>query len=143
MNDEPVAATSTGEKIFYVDWGIGNRTDAGIYLNKNLLKPRWKQLHDYVLQHEKDHVLGLTMFGELRLDFWLPIKIYLLSWLFMLLNPGALWQLSPIRIYKHPETGEKTIGTDITTFFSWIVIIIAILLISAGVNSLWAYLAGS
>jgi hypothetical protein len=90
-------------KITYVDWNLGNNFGDEIELNKNLLKPEYKFIHDNILKHELSHTDKAFTIQDLRLDLS-QSKISSLEVLkFMVKHPKSFTQLLPL--YYSPKHG--------------------------------------
>lgn len=87
-------------KISYIDSGLGNNFGDEIELNKNLLKPEYKQIHDAVLKHELEHTNNLFTLHDLKLDLS-SSKINSFDVIkFMWKHPRSFSQLLPIYYTK-------------------------------------------
>lgn len=79
----------------YVEWGIANRFNDCIELNRNLLK--YPDLHAAILRHEVEHTNKTFSWHDLRHDL-LPTKkvsqVQLFK--FMIKHPKAVSQFLPI-----------------------------------------------
>ena len=104
--------------ITYVRYGIANRfSDGGIELHDKLKEPRWKRLHDKIVDHEKGHSDGCTL-SDFRHDLgWLGRERWL-WWLFLLTTPTSWIQLSPV----YPHLGRWYVDCNLTIL--WVVTII-------------------
>ena len=95
-------------KINYIDYGIASRAGDNIYIHKNLKK--YSKLHDAILKHEKDHTSGFS---------WKDVQIDIRNshlkglrrdyYAFLIQNPTALWQLSPVLKYNNKTTFDLTL----------------------------------
>lgn len=106
-------------EIVWTDWGLADRIDNDILINKALKKD--KELLDFVILHEKGHTSGTNFKKEdLYHDFVIlpkDIFFYLRLFLFQLKNPKTLTQLLPARLYK------KELYWDISNLLTWLFII--------------------
>ena len=82
--------------ITYVSSGLGNNFGDEVELNKNLLQPEYKQIHDSILEHELSHTNQAFSIQDLKLDLseskvssWDVLK-------FMFKYPKSFTQLLPI-----------------------------------------------
>lgn len=98
-------------KIEYIDYGIGNRVDNTIYLNKKL--QHYPKLHDAILNHEKKHTSGWNL-SDLWLDINNPTKgIKKEYYLFILKHPKSWVNFLPVMFIK------GKICIDMTLAFAW------------------------
>jgi hypothetical protein len=116
------------EKIVYCSQGIANRHYDKIYLHKELLKPEWSELYSYAIRHERLHSPVTHIkdyYGNIRIDSWLPLKIFWLSIKFAFKNPGAWWQFSPIRYLKGDDEKDGLLAFDpVSIIFALVIIMI-------------------
>ena len=82
-------------KIVYVENGLGNRFNDRIELNKNLLLPQYKEIHDKVLSHELSHTNKAFTFKDLKLDLGKSEVSSIDMLKFMLKYPKSFSQLLP------------------------------------------------
>lgn len=106
-------------EVRYTDYGIGNRYSGYIELNRKLKDPRWRKLHDEILEHELSHTNDGYSVKDLMLDIR-PTWSRGLYWKFFLTTPKAWLQLSPV--YK----SGKRIYFDISVTIAWIILGITI-----------------
>jgi len=58
-------------KIIYTDRAIANHfSDGTIEMHKDLKLPEWKNLHDKILNHEKDHDFSKGWWHNVKVDFF-------------------------------------------------------------------------
>ena len=82
-------------KVTYVSTGLGNNFGDEIELNKNLLKPEYKYIHDSILEHELSHTNQAFSMEDLKLDL---SQSKISSWeilKFMFKYPKSFTQLLP------------------------------------------------
>ena len=101
--------------ITFTDKGVANRFDYGkweeIEVHKNLV--HYPKLYKAILKHEFSHHSGNHKFADLLLDLHDGIrKPGLMK--FIIGNPGAWWQLSPIWFRN------KKIILDLSCLFIWV-----------------------
>ena len=88
--------------LIYSDWGLANRIGNDIVLNKQLLKPEWKQLHDQLLAHESGHndhpIHNLNHDVDSVIDSSPPELVTKI--MFMIRHPKSLVQMSPVWFYQ-------------------------------------------
>jgi hypothetical protein len=83
-------------KIIYVNHGLGNNFGDEIELNKNLLKPEYKNIHDAIIQHERSHSDKSFTFYDLKLDLSKQTVPSLDIIKFMIKYPKSFTQLLPV-----------------------------------------------
>jgi hypothetical protein len=114
-------------EVKYVNYGIANRFENVIELNERLKEPKYKELHDYALEHELKHTPAkLTSFWDMMHDYFgsSPIDIKRLYFNFLLNVPSSRIQLSP----AYPAHGRIYIDANLLVFYliiiclSWIMI---------------------
>ena len=115
-------------KIVYKKWGMGAVYDNEICLNQNLLKPRWKTLHDWILKHELEHTQGRgittqDLVNDLLLEFNTPQQMRKDYILFYLSNPSAWLHSLPIWYYKGKIWFDFQ---KLWTFTFWTVLIVGV-----------------
>lgn len=85
-------------KIKYSDWGIANNMGDYILLNRNLKLSRYDLLRERLIKHELEHTPGGTKIKDVLIEMKDPGIDMDLIW-FIIENPKALAQLSPVWIY--------------------------------------------
>ena len=121
MTDEPT--------IVYTDYGIANRHENIIYINRNLLRPEWEELYQHAIRHETTHSPGdryRAMGRDFLLDLYVPFKLWLMSLKFMSIYPRALMQLSPIRYLKGDGEKDGLLAFDMFSIVCTVVIVLVI-----------------
>jgi hypothetical protein len=116
-------------EVKYVNYGIANRFENVIELHEKLKEERWKDLHDYALEHEKKHTPKMLSFWDMLHDYFgnRPFKITKQYWQFLKEVPSSRIQLSPF----YPAHGVINIDTNLLFFYvamvAMTVIVVAII----------------
>lgn len=109
--------------VVYVDKGVANRFHDRIEMNKELLKH--KDLHDYILKHERAHTDKKASFKDLIQEFKfgsnLKYSFKLLD--FVLLTPSARRDMSPV--FK--ENGIRYIDYNLLIIYCFLFTIISMM----------------
>lgn len=100
-------------KLTYVDYGIANRYEDKIEMNKKLLQPQYIKLHTEILRHELNHTNTGWSLTDFKLDLT-GLKNKRLYWKFILTTPKSWVQFSPI------YTSEKQWYFDITLILFYV-----------------------
>lgn len=108
-------------KIKYVSYGLANNFEGHIELHKDLLF--YKDLHDYILDHEKHHTSKLCSYKDLKNDLNINFKKVFKIFFFVLKRPSTWIDFIPLRIQR------KHLLIDFNMIFLYIVLI-SILVIS-------------
>ena len=119
INIEDVPKEKEELEVIYVNHGIANRFDNHIELNRLLLLPQYKELHDYALNHEKQHTSKKATLWDMYHDFFgdRPMIVNRQYWNLILNYPETRVQLSPF----YPAHGK--VYTDINLLALYIIII--------------------
>jgi predicted SprT family Zn-dependent metalloprotease len=79
-------------KIRYVTYGLANRFEDYIELNKHLKSKKYKVLRKYIINHELTHKTSFDLMHEFDIDFKIiPKLIY-----FVLKNPSTWIDILPV-----------------------------------------------
>lgn len=90
----------TQEKIIYTGWAVSNVfKDGTIEMHKDLQKPKWKPLHDKILNHERNHDFNKGFWYNTKVDFFNFIGLGELLQ-FMASRPKTWIQLLPVYYTK-------------------------------------------
>jgi hypothetical protein len=102
-------------QIVYVNYGIANRFGNTIELHEQLKEERWKELHDYALEHEKKHTAKMFSFWDMLHDYFgeRPFKITKQYIQFLKDVPSSRIQLSPF----YPAHGVINIDANLLFFY--------------------------
>jgi len=110
--------------IYYVGTGIANHVRGDIYLHRGLLKPEYRSLRNYLLEHERGHV-GRSRTRNMTHELGVPSPWMFFRMIrFMMKERGAAWQLLPIRPILRPGDSEVTAVIDPFTAFIWFLVIV-------------------
>ena len=90
-------AKTKGILFEYVWWGIANRVDNTVLLNKNLLLPKFESYATEVITHELKHSYGYE-WNDVKIDM-LEGDFFKNIW-FCLNHPAGFLQFIPISFYK-------------------------------------------
>ena len=112
-------------KVIYVNHGIANRFENYIELNKLLLLPQYKELHDYALDHEKKHTSKPASFKDMFHDFFgdRPFVVTKQYFKFILEVPSSRIQLSPF----YPAHGKIYTDVNLLLFYLMIIALSAVM----------------
>jgi hypothetical protein len=109
-------------RIKYLSYGIASRVGDNVYLHKNLVN--YPELHNAILKHEFSHTSGFS---------WKDVQIDIRNshlkglrqdyYAFLIQNPTALLQLSPILRYE----GQLTFDLTLIMFYGVAFIILGLL----------------
>jgi hypothetical protein len=102
-------------EVKYVNYGIANRFENVIELHEQLKEERWKDLHDYALEHEKKHTAKMFSFWDMLHDYFgrQPFKIKKQYIQFLKDVPSSRIQLSPF----YPAHGHINIDANLLFFY--------------------------
>lgn len=113
--------------IEYKNWGIGNRfPNYRIELHKKLKTPRYLQLHDEILKHEKSHTDSGYSIKDLGLDCWW-VKNSGRYWEFILTTPSSWVQFLPVYSSKgkwYLDINVSLLWLGLLLFFSIFIFIL-------------------
>lgn len=117
--------------LFYVSYGFANRFNQEICLNKHLKKEEYRELHDWIVEHELSHDSGLTSINDLKLDMSdYLVKPQVVSkqyFSFFFKHPSSWVQVSPVLVHKSFVDGDvglywdwyRIIGIIVLAVFIW------------------------
>lgn len=104
-------------KIEYVNYGIANRFNNRIEVNKALKK--YPELLKTIIKHERNHSNGKYTLADYTSEFKMP---HLKIMAFLLSHPSSWIQLSPV----YPS--KNMLHIDVGILISWIITILLMLL---------------
>ena len=109
-------------RIVWTDWDVANRIGSTIYLNKNLQKPEYRVLLDWIMAHELAHGEHTDKYNwnDFKLDFMPENKMLWQLLLFQLKHPKSWSQLLP---FKEVDGG---IYWDISLLIQWVIALLII-----------------
>jgi len=106
-------------KVKEVWWGIANRTDNLILINKHLIHdPKFKEYADEVIEHELRHSSSYTL-KDVKMDM-IEGDFFKNLW-FCLNHPSGFLQYVPISFH------EKKILVDVTLIINYVLISVLII----------------
>ena len=107
-------------KVKYVNYGLANNFGDYIEINKCFLKN--KELHEYVLEHEKGHTDKLFSIQDLKNDVFFDIRKVIKLIKFIIFKPSTWIDFMPIQIKKN-----RGIYFDLNMIILYIILITLII----------------
>jgi len=99
--------------VLYSGWGFANRYRDGIFLHKDLAKPEFMELHNWIIQHELAHTSGLDLKHDFQDYMVKPLVVNRQYFKFFFTHPTTWIQTLPVLAHKNVNTGEWGLYWDI------------------------------
>ncbi|MFW6173153.1 MAG: hypothetical protein ACOC5T_05355 [Elusimicrobiota bacterium] len=112
-----------GVQIKYINFGIACRVKNRVYLNKKLLKKKWKKLHDVILEHELSHSEGFNkkdMINDINNYELDPVKKEYSS--FVTSTPSAWVEYLPLWVYD----GNLVLSPGMFSIWLFVIVVVSL-----------------